>query len=70
ARQSVPNVSYLARPDARWQAAVTTWLDLMASMNRFDKGYKGLSAAQVRDSLLDLGPVREAFAALEPKLKK
>ena len=31
ARRSVPNVSYLARPDARWQAAVTTWLDLMAS---------------------------------------
>ena len=70
ARQSVPNVSYLSRPDARWQAAVTTWLELMASMNRFDKAFKGLPPAQVRDALLDLGPVTEALAALEPRLKR
>jgi NitT/TauT family transport system substrate-binding protein len=70
ARRSVPNVTYLSRPDARWQAAVTTWLDLMASMNRFDKGFKGVPPAQVSAALLDLGPVTEAFAALESKLKK
>ena len=70
ARRSVANVTYLSRPDARWQEAVTAWLELMAAMNRFDKGYKGLPAAQVRDALLDLGPVTEALAALEPKLKK
>ena len=31
--------------DERWQAAVTTWLELMASMNRFDKQFKGLPPA-------------------------
>lgn len=70
ARQSVPNVSYLSRPDERWQGAVTVWLELMASMNRFDKAFKGLSPAQVRAQLLDLGPATEALAALEPRLKK
>jgi NitT/TauT family transport system substrate-binding protein len=70
ARQSVPRVSYLARPDERWQAAVTTWLELMASMNRFDKAFKGLPPAQVRDALLDLGPLAEALAALEPRLRR
>jgi NitT/TauT family transport system substrate-binding protein len=70
ARQSVPNVSYLSRPDERWQGAVTTWLELMASMNRFDKAFKGMPPAQVRALLLDLGPVTEALAALEPRLKK
>ena len=70
ARQSIPNVSYLSRPDERWQAAVTTWLELMATMNRFDKQFKGLPPEQVRTVLLDLGPVTEALAALEPRLKK
>lgn len=70
ARQSVPNVTYLSRADERWQNAVTTWLELMASMNRFDKAFKGLPPEQVRARLLDLGPVTEALAALEPRLKK
>ena len=70
ARRSVPRVSYLGRPDARWQDGVKTWLELMASMNRFDKQLKGIPPAQVRDALLDLGPVTEALAALEPRLKK
>ena len=69
ARRSVPQVNYLGRPDARWQEAVKTWLELMASMNRFDKTFKGLPPEQVRAALLDLGPVTEALAALEPKLK-
>jgi NitT/TauT family transport system substrate-binding protein len=70
ARRSVARVTYVSRPDARWQEAVKTWLELMASMNRFDKQYRGLPPAQVRDTLLDLGPVTEALAALEPRLKK
>jgi NitT/TauT family transport system substrate-binding protein len=70
ARQSVPNVTYLSRPDERWQGAVTAWLELMASMNRFDKAFKGVPPAQVQATLLDLGPVTEALAALEPRLKK
>jgi NitT/TauT family transport system substrate-binding protein len=70
ARLSVPNVSYLSRPDEHWQAAVTTWLELMASMNRFDKQFKGLTPALVRAALLDLGPVNEALIALEPRLKR
>ena len=69
ARRSVPQVRYVGRPDARWQEAVKTWLELMASMNRFDKSFKGLAPEQVRAALLDLGPVTEALAALEPKLK-
>jgi hypothetical protein len=63
-------VNYLGWPDARWQEAVKTWLELMASMNRFDKTFKGLPPEQVRDALLDLGPVTEALAALEPRMKK
>jgi hypothetical protein len=66
----VPQVNYLGRPDARWQEAVQTWLELMASMNRFDKTFKGLPPEQVRAALLDLGPVTEVLAALEPKLKR
>jgi NitT/TauT family transport system substrate-binding protein len=69
ARRSVPQVSYVGRPDARWQEAVKTWLELMASMNRFDKSFKGLAPEQVRAALVDLGPVTEALAAIEPKLQ-
>jgi NitT/TauT family transport system substrate-binding protein len=70
ARRSVPNVSYVGRPDARWQEGVKTWLELMASMNRFDKSFKGLPPEQVRAALLDLGPVTEALASLEPGLRR
>jgi NitT/TauT family transport system substrate-binding protein len=70
ARRSVPNVSYVGRPDASWQEGVKTWLELMASMNRFDRAFKGLSPEQVRAALLDLGPVTEALASLEPRLRR
>jgi NitT/TauT family transport system substrate-binding protein len=70
ARRSVPNVVYLSRPDERWLGAVTTWLELMASMNRFDKAFKDLPAAEVRGALLDLGPVEAALAELEPRLQR
>lgn len=69
-RLSIPNVSFVQRPDQRWLAAVRTWVGLMQSMNLFDKGFKAGSAEDVSAQLLDLGPIAEALAALEPRLRK
>ena len=64
-RKSIPAVSYVIRPDEKWQAAVDTWIDLMLSMNRFDREFKGRTAPEIRMELLDLGPAREALADME-----
>lgn len=64
-RTSIPSVSYVIRPDEQWREAVDTWLELMLSMNRFDRNFQGLEAADIRSRLLDLTLTDEALAGME-----
>ena len=64
-RMSIPSVRYVIRPDKEWQEGVDTWIDLMLSMNRFSKGFKGKSVDEIRRSLLYLAPFEEAVSGME-----
>jgi NitT/TauT family transport system substrate-binding protein len=64
-RMSIPEVSYVIRPDEEWRAAVDTWIELMLSMNRFNKDFKGLSAGEIRHALLDLDPLMEVLGDMD-----
>lgn len=64
-RKSIASVNYVIRPDTQWQKAVDTWLDLMLSMNRFDKNFKDRKASEIRGKLLDLGPANDALSGMK-----
>jgi NitT/TauT family transport system substrate-binding protein len=64
-KMSIPNVSYVIRPDAVWVSHVDTWVGLMGSAGQFQKVLKGMSDAEVRDTVLDLGPMNEALSGMK-----
>jgi NitT/TauT family transport system substrate-binding protein len=64
-RMSIPEVSYVIRPDEEWQEAVDTWIELMVSMNRFNKNFKALPAGEIRRALLDLDPLMEVLGDMD-----
>ena len=69
-RMSIPEVSYVIRPDGEWQEAVDTWIELMLSMNRFDKAFKARPAGDIRRSLLDLDPLAEVLHGMDLQSEK
>ncbi len=64
ARKSVPSVSYIRRPDEQWLKAVDTWVGLMISMKHFREDTLKKAPEEVRNDILDLGPVNEALAGM------
>jgi len=64
ARKSVPAVSYVIRPDEQWLNAVDTWVSLMISMKHFKQNTLGKAPQEVRNDILDLGPLNEALSAM------
>jgi NitT/TauT family transport system substrate-binding protein len=69
-RMSIPEVSYVIRPDEEWQEAVDTWIELMVSMNRFDKSFSDLPTEEIRRTLLDLDPLTEVLDGMELESEK
>jgi len=69
-RMSIPEVSYLIRPDREWQEAVDTWIELMVSMNRFNRNFKGLRTGEIRRALLDLEPLTEVLGGMDLRSEK
>lgn len=65
--KSMDNVDYVTVPDARWIRGVDTWIGLMDSAGHFKKALKGIPAQQVRELILDLGPVHEALKEITLK---
>jgi len=66
-RKSIPSVSYVIRPDTEWRQGVDTWVDLMISMGRFNKSFKGKTRDVIGASLLELGPAEEVLAGMKLK---
>ncbi|RMG73261.1 MAG: hypothetical protein D6710_03705, partial [Nitrospirae bacterium] len=64
-KDSVRNVAYVIRPDADWIKGVDTWIELMKSSGHFKKNLKGLKTEEIRKSILELEPAREALGELK-----
>lgn len=60
-RRSIPNVTYVASPDAAWLTGVDTWISLMQGSGHFKKNLQGLYPESIRARLLDLGLMEEAL---------
>lgn len=63
-RKSIPNVSYVIKPDNDWLRGVKTWTELMQSSGHFKKRLKGKSPEEVQAAILDLEPAHEALSSL------
>jgi NitT/TauT family transport system substrate-binding protein len=63
-RKSIPNVSYVIRPDVDWLEGVDTWTGLMTTSGHFKKRLKGKSTEEIRTVILDLSPMEEALSGL------
>ena len=64
---SIDNVSYVVAPDAQWLEGVDTWIELMSTSRHFKKRLKGKSAAEIKDNILELGPMTEALTSIGSK---
>lgn len=64
-RSSIKNVKYVISPDEKWLEGVNTWLLLMDEYGHFNKDLKGKDIKQAEDSILDLGPAREALKGMK-----
>jgi NitT/TauT family transport system substrate-binding protein len=69
-RMSIPEVSYVIRPDVEWREAVDTWIELMLSMNRFDKNFRALPKEEIRRTLVDLDPLSEVLDGMDLESEK
>jgi len=63
--RSIPNVTYVIRPDETWLKGVATWIDLMTASGHFRKNLRGKSGGEIQNTLLYLEPMNEALAGIQ-----
>jgi NitT/TauT family transport system substrate-binding protein len=63
-RESLMHVTYVITPDEAWLKGVESWIGFMAESGHIQKNLKGKSVAEVREAILDLGPMRDALSEI------
>jgi NitT/TauT family transport system substrate-binding protein len=66
-RESLLHITYVVVPDDAWLGGVDRWIDTLAGGGHFQQRFKGKPAVEVRNAVLELGPIRAALAELKGK---